>query len=112
MERHLESMGNIKNELQLSYFVFNDPVDDYVEGLDSQNLQLVINHEEKSAYDHEGDTIFLLYQERVIIHHVKYLFTNLLKSLVKVYLVLFTSTKIGFSSRFELFLVLNVPVVI
>ena len=39
IQNHLDSMGKIDNELQQSHFVFHDPIADYIEGLNSQNLQ-------------------------------------------------------------------------
>jgi hypothetical protein len=44
-------MGKIDNELQQSPFVFHDPIADYIEGLNSQNLHLLANYQSGNEDD-------------------------------------------------------------
>jgi hypothetical protein len=51
MQSHLDSMGKIDNELQKSPLVFHDPVVDYIEDINSQNLQLLANYQSGNKDD-------------------------------------------------------------
>jgi hypothetical protein len=51
IQSHLDSMGKIDNELQQSPLVFHDPIVDYIEGLNSQNLQLLANYQSGNEDD-------------------------------------------------------------
>jgi hypothetical protein len=53
MQRHLGSFEQIDSKMQQSSRMFDDPVVDYMEGFNSQNLQPMISCKDGSKDDHE-----------------------------------------------------------